>query len=205
MLLTAGKTPPVAASVVYHGSLLTPADIEAINAPINFQQSDPALDRQLNTELYKQVGWVGGSQRLLQDASPQRGYDYWVCVLCPDHEGVHFLWGHTTHLGSQKDCLPLLRHPLRVLSLSAQALRGLTVRSWGPTHGPCCLVATPNATSPPPPPSAQTPPAPAAPPHHSPHSPPDTLHYVSTPRPLPCSHTTCSCCPTPPPPHTHTG
>jgi hypothetical protein len=62
VLLTAGKSPAVAASVVYHGSLLTPADIEAINAPINFQQSDPALDRQLNTELYKQVGGPHTSQ-----------------------------------------------------------------------------------------------------------------------------------------------
>jgi dienelactone hydrolase len=59
VLLTQGKSPAVAASVVYHGSLLTPADVEAINAPINFQQSDPALDRQLNTELYKQVGGLG--------------------------------------------------------------------------------------------------------------------------------------------------
>jgi dienelactone hydrolase len=55
VLLTAGKSPAVAASVVYHGSRILPADVEAINAPINFQQSDPALDRQLPTELYNQV------------------------------------------------------------------------------------------------------------------------------------------------------
>jgi dienelactone hydrolase len=55
VLLTHGQTPAVPASVVYHGSLLTAADVEAINAPINFQQSDPAIDRQMNTTLYKQV------------------------------------------------------------------------------------------------------------------------------------------------------
>jgi hypothetical protein len=62
VLLTHGQTPAVSASVVYHGSLLTPADVEAINAPINFQQSDPALDRQMNTTLYKQVScWKGSA------------------------------------------------------------------------------------------------------------------------------------------------
>ena len=55
VLLAQGQTPKVSAAVVYHGSLLTAADVEAVTAPINFQQSDPALDRQLGPELYKQV------------------------------------------------------------------------------------------------------------------------------------------------------
>lgn len=55
VLLTQGQSPAVNAAVVYHGSLITTADVEGINAPINFQQSDPALDRQMGTTLYKQV------------------------------------------------------------------------------------------------------------------------------------------------------
>lgn len=55
VLLAQGQNPKVSAAVVYHGSLITPADVEAVTAPINFQQSDPALDRNFNTELYNQV------------------------------------------------------------------------------------------------------------------------------------------------------
>jgi hypothetical protein len=55
VLLAQGQTPKVSAAVVYHGSLLTPADVEAVTAPINFQQSDPALDKNFGPELYKQV------------------------------------------------------------------------------------------------------------------------------------------------------
>lgn len=62
MLLTAGSPPNVSASVVYHGSLLMLADIQAINAPISFQQSDPALDNNFNTTFYNQVR---DSQQLL--------------------------------------------------------------------------------------------------------------------------------------------
>lgn len=47
VLLTQGKTPASSASVIYHGSLLKPEDIAAINAPVMFQQSDPALDQQV--------------------------------------------------------------------------------------------------------------------------------------------------------------
>jgi len=65
VLLTQGKTPAVSAAVVYHGSLLTPADVEAVNAPINFQQSDPELDKNLNTTLYKQVGHMPGCSILM--------------------------------------------------------------------------------------------------------------------------------------------
>ena len=56
MLLAQGKTPAISAGVVYHGSLLTASDVEGVNAPINFQQSDPELDRQLPPQLYKEVG-----------------------------------------------------------------------------------------------------------------------------------------------------
>jgi dienelactone hydrolase len=55
VLLAGGKTPAVNAAVVYHGSLLTSADIEAISAPVNFQQSDPKLDTQVKTEFYNEV------------------------------------------------------------------------------------------------------------------------------------------------------
>jgi hypothetical protein len=55
VLLAQGQTPKVSAAGVYHGSSITPADVEAVTAPINFQQSDPALDRQIPSELYKQV------------------------------------------------------------------------------------------------------------------------------------------------------
>ena len=57
VLLAQGQTPKVAAAVVYHGSAITPADVEAVTVPLNFQQSDPTLDRQIGPELYKQVGW----------------------------------------------------------------------------------------------------------------------------------------------------
>ncbi|KAF6253329.1 dienelactone hydrolase family-domain-containing protein [Scenedesmus sp. NREL 46B-D3] len=55
VLLAGGKTPAVSASAVYHGSLITRADVEAINAPITFQQSDPEVDNQINTEFYKEI------------------------------------------------------------------------------------------------------------------------------------------------------
>ncbi|WIA41786.1 hypothetical protein OEZ86_009119 [Tetradesmus obliquus] len=55
VLLAGGKAPAVNAAVVYHGSLLTRADIEAIAAPINFQQADPALDNQIKTDFYKEI------------------------------------------------------------------------------------------------------------------------------------------------------
>jgi hypothetical protein len=35
---------------VYHSSLLPREDIEAISAPVNFQQADPKLDNQIKTE-----------------------------------------------------------------------------------------------------------------------------------------------------------
>jgi hypothetical protein len=56
VLLAGGKTPAVNAAVVYHGSLLTRANIEAISAPVNFQQSDPKLDNQIKTDFYNEVG-----------------------------------------------------------------------------------------------------------------------------------------------------
>jgi hypothetical protein len=55
VLLAGGKTPVVNAAVVYHGSLLTREDIEAISAPVNFQQADPKLDNQIKTEFYNEV------------------------------------------------------------------------------------------------------------------------------------------------------
>ena len=55
VLLTQGKTPAINAGVVYHGSMIMKSDIEAINAPILFLQSDPALDTQLNTTTFKEV------------------------------------------------------------------------------------------------------------------------------------------------------
>jgi dienelactone hydrolase len=64
VLLAQGQTPKVSAAGVYHGSSITPADVEAVTAPINFQQSDPALDRQIPSELYKQV-WLAVCPDLL--------------------------------------------------------------------------------------------------------------------------------------------
>jgi carboxymethylenebutenolidase len=63
VLLTQGKTPAVSAAVVYHGSLITKDDIEAINAPILFQQSDPALDRQMNTTTYNEFKTIIDAKR----------------------------------------------------------------------------------------------------------------------------------------------
>jgi hypothetical protein len=40
---------------VFHGSLLTKQDVEGVNVPIAFFQSDPELDRQIPTPLYKEV------------------------------------------------------------------------------------------------------------------------------------------------------
>lgn len=68
-LLTAGKAPKVAAALVYHGSLITKEDVLAINAPINFQQSDPELDNQIKTDFYKEV-----STSLLAYISPAGFY-----------------------------------------------------------------------------------------------------------------------------------
>jgi dienelactone hydrolase len=55
VLLASGSPPAVNASVVYHGSLLTAADVAAVSAPIMFQQADPALDGQINATLYKEI------------------------------------------------------------------------------------------------------------------------------------------------------
>ncbi|KAF8065771.1 cmbl [Scenedesmus sp. PABB004] len=54
-VLLTHKPARVAAAVVYHGSLLTPADIEAIAAPISFQQADPTLDSQIKTEFFAAI------------------------------------------------------------------------------------------------------------------------------------------------------
>jgi hypothetical protein len=55
VLLVQGQTPKVSAAGIHHGSLITTADVEAVTAPINFQQADPALDKQIGPDLYKQV------------------------------------------------------------------------------------------------------------------------------------------------------
>eukprot|EP00878_Enallax_costatus_P000565 GHUV01000663.1.p1 GENE.GHUV01000663.1~~GHUV01000663.1.p1 ORF type:complete len:286 (+),score=54.47 GHUV01000663.1:126-983(+) len=63
VLLTHGKTPAISAGVVYHGSMITKSDIEAINAPILFLQSDPALDTQINTTTFKEYKTIIDAKR----------------------------------------------------------------------------------------------------------------------------------------------
>lgn len=88
MLLTHGKTPASSASVIYHGSLLKPEDIAAINAPVMFQQADPALDQQVRACVLWAVPSLrtrlfGACVRALawQHACPEPGR--LVCIVYP--------------------------------------------------------------------------------------------------------------------------
>lgn len=49
---------PAHAGVVNHGSLVTVEDVQAIQYPVLFLQSDPALDMLFNSSLYSQVQQV---------------------------------------------------------------------------------------------------------------------------------------------------
>jgi hypothetical protein len=88
-----GTPPDVAASVVYHGSLLAAADVAAVTAPILFQQSDPALDRQIPTALYKEVRrWW--RQRAMRKGGHPAAAGGRRCAACAPH---HAARGPATH------------------------------------------------------------------------------------------------------------
>ncbi len=60
MVLSNSGSPSLAsAGVVFHGSRVTPDLVQAITAPVLFQQSDPAGDQNLNTTVYAQIERVG--------------------------------------------------------------------------------------------------------------------------------------------------
>ncbi len=60
MVLSLGTSKIASAGVVYHGSRITADLVSAITAPVLFQQSDPALDRNLNQTVYDEFAQVGG-------------------------------------------------------------------------------------------------------------------------------------------------